>query len=79
MSSLFEDAGNPNDGSSTSDWTASNSSGNTRMTSIEVPRRCLCGRFRINGKFVELEDGRSACMSKSVDKSSYSVLDLTVV
>jgi hypothetical protein len=34
-----EDTGNPNDGSSTSDWTASNSSGSTNMTSIRVPRR----------------------------------------
>merc|ERR1712086_443534 len=34
-----EDAGNPNDASSTSDWTASSSSGSTKMTSIRVPRR----------------------------------------
>ena len=52
---------------------------------FEVTKRVLTQTIvyvegiRINGKFVELEDGRSACMSKSVDKSSYSVLDLTVV
>ena len=79
MSSLFEDAGNPNDGSSTSDWTASSSSGNTRMTSIEVPRRVFVWKV-----FESMESSWSwkmdaAFMSKSVDKSSYSVLDLTVV
>lgn len=34
-----EGAGNPNDGSSTSDMTTSTSSGSTKMTSVRVPRR----------------------------------------